>query len=67
MAAGTWQPWEETEADRVTAWRLEGLLRAGYPVSIAERLAVRHDVDLHEAVELVARGCAHATAALILL
>jgi hypothetical protein len=49
-----------TEAQKVEAWRLEQLLAAGYPIHEAEQLAVApwHDVDLHEAVELVTvRGC----------
>jgi hypothetical protein len=59
----------ETEADKVQSWRLEQLLRAGYSLSLAERLAARswHEVDLHLAVELVKRGCKPAVAALILL
>lgn len=56
-----------TEAERVEAWRLHVLVEAGYPVAIAERIAVRADVDLHQAVELLARGCAHELAARILL
>jgi hypothetical protein len=43
------------------------LLKAGFPLIIAEQLASRPDVDLHRALELVARGCKHATAAEILL
>jgi hypothetical protein len=43
------------------------LIEAGYPLSLAERLAAS-DADLHLAVELVrSRGCAHETAAEILL
>jgi hypothetical protein len=43
------------------------LIEAGYPVSIAERLAAVSEVDLHRAVELVTAGCRPAVAALILL
>ena len=45
--------WPPTEADKVEAWRLHELIEAGYPVLLAEQLACRVDVDLHEAVELV--------------
>jgi hypothetical protein len=41
-------------------------MEAGYPLHVAERLAAS-EADLHVAVELVANGCAHATAAEILL
>jgi hypothetical protein len=49
----------------VEAWRLHVLLRAGYPMRIAERIA-RSDADLHQAVDMLARGCAPQTAARIL-
>ena len=49
----------------VEAWRLHVLLRAGYPIRIAERIA-RSDADLHQAVDMLARGCAPQTAARIL-
>ena len=42
------------------------LIEAGYPLPLAERLA-GSEADLHVAVELVAQGCAHETAAEILL
>ena len=42
------------------------LIEAGYPLSLAERLAVS-EADLHLAVELLGRGCAAETAAEILL
>jgi hypothetical protein len=58
----------ESEDDRIEAWRLHVLIEeAGYPVPLAEKLAARHDVDLHQAVELVKAGCKHETAAEILL
>ena len=49
----------------VEAWRLHELLRAGYPMRIAERIA-RSDADLHQAVDMLARGCEPQTAARIL-
>lgn len=56
----------EPDAVKVERWRLTVLLLAGYPVDLAEELAVARHVDLHEAVELVAK-CAPTTAAEILL
>jgi hypothetical protein len=57
----------DTELDRVAEWRREELERAGYPVREATRLAERHDVDLHLAIELVVNGCPHSVAVDILL
>jgi hypothetical protein len=48
---------EETEIDRVESWRAEELIRAGYDPNDAISLAARHDIDLHEAVELLDKGC----------
>jgi hypothetical protein len=56
-----------TEAERVEDWRLHVLINAGYPIYLAEQLATRSDVDLHQAVELAQAGCDHKTAAKILL
>ena len=56
----------ENEPARVESWRLHILLEAGYPVHLAERLA-GSEVDLHNAVELLTRGCDPPTAAEILL
>lgn len=57
------------EADKIHDWRLHELLKAGYPLALAERLAARpwHEVDLHRAVELVDAGCSPERAAAILL
>jgi hypothetical protein len=57
---------ETNERSKVESWRLHVLIEAGYPLHVAERLAVS-EADLHLAVELVGNGCAHATAAEILL
>jgi hypothetical protein len=56
-----------TEQQKIDGWRLHVLIEAGYPVAIAEKLATDTRVDLHQAVELVERGCRPAIAALILL
>jgi hypothetical protein len=57
---------EMSERSKVESWRLHVLIEAGYPLTLAERLAVS-EADLHLAVELLSHGCAHATAAEILL
>jgi hypothetical protein len=58
---------ETSERSKVESWRLHVLMEAGYPLHVAERLAAS-EADLHLAVDLVlVRGCAHATAAEILL
>jgi hypothetical protein len=58
---------EQSEVERIERWRAEELERAGYEPRAAGRLAVRHDIDLHFAIELLARGCAPALALRILL
>ena len=57
----------ETEMERVERWRAEALEKVGYDPSSAAALAVRHDVDLHRAIELVERGCPPETALRILV
>jgi hypothetical protein len=57
---------ETNERSKVESWRLHVLIEAGYPLPLAERLAAS-EADLHVAVHLVHSGCAHATAAEILL
>jgi len=56
----------ETELDRVERWRTAELMRVGFPGDDAVALAARLDIDLHEAVELVQRGCPPALAIRIL-
>ena len=57
---------EIDERSKVESWRLHVLIEAGYPLGIAERVAAS-DADLHMAVELVGKGCAHDVAAEILI
>jgi hypothetical protein len=54
------------ERSKVESWRLHILIEAGYPLPIAERLAVS-EADLHVACELLGQGCGPETAAEILL
>jgi hypothetical protein len=57
-----------SEGERVHAWRLEELERAGYPGELARELADRFEIDLHHAVGLVReQGCPPEVAARILL
>jgi hypothetical protein len=58
---------DSTEMERIERWRAEELERAGYEPRAAGRLAVRHDVDLHAAVDLLERGCPQSLALRILL
>ncbi len=56
----------QSERSKVESWRLHVLIEAGYPLSLAEKVA-GSEADLHRAVELVSSGCSHETAAQILL
>jgi hypothetical protein len=55
------------ETELIQAWRVEALERAGYLPSEATEIAVRPDIDLHQAVDLVKRGCSTDLALQILL
>ena len=54
------------EQAKVEGWRLHILIEAGFPLPLAEKLAVS-EADLHECVDLLRQGCSPATAAEILL
>jgi hypothetical protein len=56
-----------SEIERIEQWRHEALERAGYDPESALVLAASHDVDLHDAVELLERGCSVDLALQILL
>jgi hypothetical protein len=58
---------QDSELERIEQWRAEELERAGYAVRDAARLAERHDVDLHQAIDLVLQGCPAPVAVEILL
>ena len=61
---------EESTSDpaaRVLGWRIEQLLAVGFDSDAALVLALDRDVDLHEAAELVRRGCPPQTAFRILI
>jgi len=67
MASTDLQTPFETEAERIERWRAEELERAGYAPRSAAKLAVRTDIDLHLAVDLLGRGCPPDLALKILL
>jgi hypothetical protein len=56
-----------TEQEIVERWRAQELERAGFPEDLANELAMRSDVDLHVAIDLIRRGCTPELAAQILL
>ena len=62
-------PYESFAAstERFIAQAAEELERAGYGTRAAGRLAARHDVDLHRAIELLDQGCPPELATKILL
>jgi hypothetical protein len=67
MAETTEKPVErENEQAKVESWRLHVLIEAGYPLALAEKLAVS-GADLHVCVDIVRRGCDPVVAAEILL
>jgi hypothetical protein len=67
MAETTQTPVEQGgEQAKVEGWRLHVLIEAGYPLPLAEKLAAS-GADLHEAEELIRKGCNPVTAAEILL
>ena len=65
MTTAETDTYEETEM--IEAWRAEALERAGYGAAAAAEIAVRHDIDLHLATDLVERGCPADIALRILL
>ena len=67
MAAADLDVKMDTELERIERWRAEELQRAGYDRKQAAKLAARHDVDLHVAVDLLRRGCPLEVALEILL
>ena len=58
---------EGSEIQQVERWRTAELERAGYPHDAAKRIAARHEIDLHHAVQLLERGCSPELALKILL
>ena len=67
MFAAELETMYSSELDRIERWRHEELERAGYDPESALVLSASHDVDLHEAVNLLNRGCTVDLALQILL
>ncbi len=57
----------ESEIERVERWRVEELTRAGYDPRAAGQIAMRSDIDLHQAIGLLVHGCPVDLAVRILL
>ena len=57
----------ESEVERVERWRVEELMRAGYDALAAAQIALRSDIDLHQATRLLVHGCPVDLAVRILL
>jgi hypothetical protein len=55
------------EDEQVLSWRFDVLDRAGFEPVAALALATTAHVDVHAAVELLARGCPRETALRILI
>jgi len=67
MTAAQFEQLGDLEAETVLRWRFEELLRGGYEAGEAMILASHVEIDLHSAIDLVARGCPTQTALRILL
>lgn len=48
---------DHPQADAVSTWRRDQLVRAGFPEPLAERAARDGRYDLHALIELTERGC----------
>ena len=57
MTAAQFEGLQVDEAAEVLAWRFDALCRSGYDLDAAAVLAANVEVDLHDAVDLVRRGC----------
>ncbi len=55
------------ETELIEAWRAEALERAGYGARDAAKIAIRLDIDLHVATDLLRSGCPADLALQILL
>lgn len=67
MTAAQFELIDETEAESILRWRFGVLVRSGYELGAALRLASHVEIDLHAAADLVRRGCPSETALRILL
>jgi hypothetical protein len=58
---------KEEFLDEVTFWRYRALTHVGHDSDDALEIATHVEVDLHQALELVSKGCPQALAVRILL
>ena len=66
MTAAQFEELHVDEAADVLAWRFDALCRSGFDLESAALVATNVEIDRHDAVVLVARGCPPATAVRIL-
>lgn len=66
MTAAQFEELQVDEAADVLAWRFDALCRSGFDLESAALVATNVEIDLHDALSLVARGCPPATAVKIL-
>ena len=67
MSTAELQERTDFEIEIVERWRAQSLARAGYDLESAAVLAASHEVDLHDAMRLLERGCSVDLALQILL
>ena len=67
MSTAELQEGMDFEIEIVERWRAQSLARAGYDLESAAVLAASHEVDLHDAMRLLERGCSVDLALQILL
>ena len=67
LPAGVLEEHAPDPAARVLSWRIEQLIAVGFDSDAAFVLALDGAVDLHDATELVRRGCPPNTAFRILV
>lgn len=61
-------PVREGEQEKINEWRLDICMQLGFAVDHATILAERHDIELHQIIELVqVKGCPPEQAFRILL
>ena len=66
MTAAQFEALQVDEAADVLAWRFDLLCRGGFDIEAAAVVASNVEVDLHDALALVRRGCEPQTAIRIL-
>lgn len=67
MTAAQFELIDEVEAEAILRWRLDELVRVGFDIGSALIVASHVEVDLHDACDLLRRGCPVETALRILL